>query len=299
MLEMVISSNFRQLLLQAYCTLETYGDNEVHIMLIVGIYFTLFKFNRPGDSKPIPQEPGPKRQKFGTGDSSTGQPKRRTAKDIDDSELAKLIPPECTSVLFPNAPVFVDAQDWDLQLSDAFRLALNGRLDKVSFQPCSLFDLRGAQYTPDIIDSVRPSNTFSLLVTRRFPQSLVEKAIANWYATAETEGGPKTPKPVRPNGFYYESPVGAEESPETPGYKGRAVTIGIRQSLPRAAKIEIGRDLFTLAGRQGNDEELGIGESSGTGNVSGDLQEGFGDEDFGESGEESWCRKGKRKAADM
>ena len=156
---MTISSNLRQLLLQAYCTFEAYGDSEVYIMFIVGIYFTLFKFNRPEDFKPLPQDPRPKRQKFGTGDSSTGKPKWKAAKHISDSQLAKLIPPECISVFYPQAPVFVNARDWDLQLSDAFRLALNDRLNEVEFQPCSLFDVQGAQYTPNVEYSVRPLNT--------------------------------------------------------------------------------------------------------------------------------------------
>lgn len=158
-----------KLLLQAYCTFEAYDDNEIHIMLIVGIYFTLFKFTRPDDFGPLPQEldPQPKRQKFETGDSRTGKPKWRAAKNISNSQLADLIPLKCISVLCPNAPVFINARDWDLQLSDAFRLALNDRLNEVKFQSCSLFDIRGAQYTPDITEYVRFLNTSS--VVRRSP----------------------------------------------------------------------------------------------------------------------------------
>ena len=141
-------------------------------MFIVGIYFTLFKFSRPDEFQPLPQESDPrsKRQKFETGDSKTGKPKWTAAKDISDFKLADLIPRECISIPYPNAPVFIDARDWDLQLSDAFRLALNDRLNEAKFQPCSLFDIRGAQYTPSVEDSVRPSNTLS--TTRHSPVPL-------------------------------------------------------------------------------------------------------------------------------
>lgn len=156
----IIASSVRQLLLQAYCAFQTYDEDEVHIMLIVGIYFTLFKFSRPDHFEPLLEEsdPEPKRQKFETGDSRTGKPKWKGAKSIDDSKLSDLIPLECISVLYPNAPVFIDPRDWDLQLSDAFRMALNDRLNEAKFQPCSLFDVRGAQYALGIEHSVRHSN---------------------------------------------------------------------------------------------------------------------------------------------
>ena len=168
---MSVSSNFRQLLLQAYCAFEAYEDNEVYVMLITGIYFTLFKFSRPGDFESLRLEPDPqpKRQKFKTGSSGAGQPKWRAAKSISDSRLASLIPLECVNVLYPNAPVFVDAQDWDLRLSDAFRLALNSQLNEVRFQPCSLFDLQGAQYTPSPEDSVRPPNGLFIICHSLIP----------------------------------------------------------------------------------------------------------------------------------
>ena len=141
-------------------------------MLIVGIYFTLFRFSRPDNLEPLPQESDPrhKRQKFETGDSRTGKPKWKAAKHIDDSRLADLIPPKYISVFYPNAPVFANARDWDLQLSDAFRLALNDRLNEVKFQPCSLFDVRGAQYTPNTEYLVRPLNNSAIV---RYSQVLL------------------------------------------------------------------------------------------------------------------------------
>lgn len=63
---------------------------------------------------------------------------------------------------YRNAPVFVDAQDRDLQLSDPFRLVLNDRLNGVKFQPCSLFGLQDAQCIPSIEDSMCPPNTSSI-----------------------------------------------------------------------------------------------------------------------------------------
>lgn len=128
----------------------------------------------------------------------------------------------------------------------------------------------------------------------------MEKEIAEWYTTAKSKSGARTPPPkVRPEGHYYESPIGIEESPETPGYKGRALGIGTRNSLPRAAKREVVLDFFTSAGRQGGDGESGIGESGVVGDAGGGLQEGFADESVTESVGGGRRQKGKRKAANM
>ena len=119
----------------------------------------------------------------------------------------------------------------------------------------------------------------------------MEEVIAKWYAVAKSKETSRTPKlkGARIDGFYYESPTGIDEESGSPGYKGRPSGIGVRQYLPRAAKRRIARDLFTSAGKQGDNGEVDIGG----------LQEEFWDEDVTESGDEGWRRKGKRKIADI
>ena len=164
-----ISLNLRQLLLQAYCTFSVYGQREVFIMLIPGVYFTVLKFKRPNGFKPLPQGPDSSNKKRklrdeerdaeerdaeDAGDRNTGEPECRTATKISNLQLVTLIPLEYVEVVYYNAPVFDDVQARDLRLSDAFRQALRDRLDDVNFQPCSLFNLRSAQYTPNDDDLV-------------------------------------------------------------------------------------------------------------------------------------------------
>jgi hypothetical protein len=157
-LDRAISLNLRQLLLQAYCTFSVYHQPEVFIMLISGTYFTLFKFKRPEDFEPLLQtlDTSNKKRKLGAEESTTGKPKCRAAKEIRNSQLASLIPLEYIEVIYHNAAVFDDIQAQGLHLSDAFRQALREQLDDVDFQPCSLFNLRSAQYAPSNDDLVRP-----------------------------------------------------------------------------------------------------------------------------------------------
>lgn len=149
-LDRIVSSNFRQLLLQAYCTFSAYKQREVFIMFISGVYFTLLKFKRPEDFKPLPQSPdiSNKKRKSEVEESDTGRPKCRAAKEIKNFQLTSVIPLECIQVVYRSAPVFDDIKARDLRLSVAFRQALRERLDDFNFQPCSLFDLCGAQYAP-------------------------------------------------------------------------------------------------------------------------------------------------------
>ena len=158
-LDRVVSLNLRQLLLQAYCTFSVYNQREVFIMLVSGVYFTLLKFERPEDFESLPQAPDTsnKKRKLEVEESVTGEPKCRAAKEINNSQLTSLIPLECIEVIYHSAPVFDDIQARDLRLSDAFRKALRERLDDVDFQPCSLFDLRSAQYVPSDDGLVRPT----------------------------------------------------------------------------------------------------------------------------------------------
>ena len=158
-LDRLISPNLQQSLLQAYCTFSVYSQHKVFIMLISGVYFTLFKFKRPEGFESLPQTPDTsnKKQKLEAEESSTGKPKCWAAKEISNSKLASLIPLEYVEVIYHNAPVFDDIQAQDLRLSDAFRQALRERLDDFNFQPCSLFDLRSAQYVLSNKDLVCPN----------------------------------------------------------------------------------------------------------------------------------------------
>ena len=124
----------------------------------------------------------------------------------------------------------------------------------------------------------------------------MEGGVVEWYTTAESKRALQTPPNTRSDKPYRESPTGIEQSPETPGYKGRAFGVGTRKSLPRAAKRKIVVDPLTSISGQGDDGGPGVGEPSGMENAG--LQEGFGDEDVTESAggvDRLW--KGKRKAA--
>ena len=158
-LNLAISQNFHQLLLQAYSTFSVYNQREVFIMLVPGAYFTMLKFKQPKDFKPLPQGPDTsnKKRKLRPEESGAGEPKYRAAVKINEAQLIALIPPECVEVIYHGAPVFDDIQARELRLSDAFRQALRERLDDVDFQPCSLFDLHSAQYVPGDRDLVRPA----------------------------------------------------------------------------------------------------------------------------------------------
>jgi len=159
-----VSLNLRQLLLQAYCTFSVYNQHEVFIMLVPGVYFTVLKFKRPKGFKPHPQGPDSSNKKRKLADEErdtggAGEPDCRAATNISNAQLVALIPSEYVEVIYHNAPVFDDVQARDLRLSDAFRQALWQRLDDINFQPCSLFDLRSAQYTPiddDLVSPIEP-----------------------------------------------------------------------------------------------------------------------------------------------
>lgn len=132
-------------------------------MLISGVHFTLFKFERPENFKPLPQVPrtSNKKRKLEVEGATTGEPKSQPAKEISDHQLTSLIPLEYVEVVCHGAPVFedIEAGGLELHLSDVFRQALHERLDGVTFQPCSLFNLHTAQYTPeddDIVCLIKP-----------------------------------------------------------------------------------------------------------------------------------------------
>ena len=150
------------MLLQAYCAFNVYNQREVFVMLVPGVYFTLLKFKRPEDFEPLARASGAsnKKRKLGAEEfATTGKPKCWAAKEISNSQLAKLIPLEYVEVMYHSAPVFEDIQARDVRLSDAFRQALRERLDDTTLQPCSLFDLHSAQYAPmdkDVVRSIEP-----------------------------------------------------------------------------------------------------------------------------------------------
>ena len=133
-------------------------------MLVSGVYFSVLKFNHPGSFKPLHQA-SKKGGKPEDNVSETGKPKSPVAGAITDAQLAALIPLEYVEVIHHNVPVFNDTQARGLHLSDAFRQALFERLNDINFQPCSLFNLRSAQYTQRAEDIVRPIEHCHLLLT--------------------------------------------------------------------------------------------------------------------------------------
>ena len=154
-----LTHHIRQLLLQAYCTFSAYNQHEVFIMLVSGVYFTLFKFTRPETFETLPQAPAASRKKRKLEAEEvadgTNEPSCQVAKEISNSKLMDMIPLEYVDVVYPRAPVFSDINAGELHLSDPFRQALHERLVDVNFQPCSLFDLHTAQYVPEDLGIVR------------------------------------------------------------------------------------------------------------------------------------------------
>ena len=243
-----ISLNLRQILLQAYCTFSVYGQREVFIMLVSGIYFTMLKFKCPKYFKPLPQgsNTSNKKRKLEHGKSeepgnpeeqeepATGKPECTVANRISNPQLVTLIPLEYIEVIYHNAPVFDDIQARDLRLSDAFRQVLRERLDDINFQPCSLFDLRSAQYIPNDEDLVSPIGSRLVRYSRASSQNTARDSISQWYLRARAEDCPKTPKQQRQP--YVESPIDNKEAPLSPEYKGKASGVGSRKSLQRKSK---------------------------------------------------------------
>jgi len=160
---MVIYSSVRQLPLQAYCTFKAHDGNEVYITLLESTYFTLFKFGRPDNFEPLPQEPDPqpKRQGLNLAILVLGSQSGERPRALETPSPLKWI-----SMRYLGAPVLVGAQDRDLQLSDPFHLVLNDRLDGDRVSALLIVWSPGAQYIPSIEGSVcliyRPSLSGSL-----------------------------------------------------------------------------------------------------------------------------------------
>ncbi|KAF9783486.1 hypothetical protein BJ322DRAFT_1071186 [Thelephora terrestris] len=257
-LQKSIKRTIRQLLLQAYSTFSVYNQPDVFIMLITGAYFTLFKFVRPDFFEPLPQAPeaSNKKRKLEAEEAITGKSRSRPAREIGDYQLIDLVPLENLEVVYHDAPVFedIEASDLGLHLSDAFRQALRERLDDVAFQPCSLFNLHTAQYTPTNVRMMSVKDT-----------------ISQWYSRARGQGPPKTPK--RPLNPYFDSPIDGEETFLSPEYRGRvrASGVGHRESLPRKSKDVTNslRDLNVFGGG----EDLGKWGLGAVGDAGGAYEE--------------------------
>lgn len=58
--------------------------------------------------------------------------------------------------------------------------------------------------------------------------------ISEWYSSRRTEYGLKTPN--RRHQPYFESPADGKEPLSSPGFKGTATGVGIRESLQRKSK---------------------------------------------------------------
>ena len=298
-----ISLNIRQLLLQAYCTFSVYGQREVFIMLVSGIYFTMLKFRCPNDFEPLPQgsntsnkkrkleprksgepgEPGEPKE------PATGKPECMAANRISNLQLDTLIPSEYVEVIYHNAPVLDDIQARDIRLSDAFRQALRERLDDINFQPCSLFDLRSAQYMPNDEDLVSPIELHLVRYSRASSQNKAKVSVSRWYSRARAEGCPKTPKQQRQP--YVESPINNKEAPLSPEYKGKAVGVGSRKSLQRMSKDVT--NFLRSANRQEEDANLDQVEDASSDQVedasSDQEEEASSDQEFLNAGGNTKC----------
>ena len=275
-LDSAIHLNLRQLLVQAYCVFSVYNQHEVFIMLVSGAYFSMLKFTHPEEFEPLPEEPVTphKKRKRQAKVSGSGEPKCQAAKDITNPQLVALIPPEHVEVIYHKAPVFDDTQARHLRLSDAFRQALRERLDDIDFQPCSLFDLRSAQYMQNDNDLVRMVEP-RVLRHSQPPQEAARHSISEWYSRAKAEVGPKTPHRTW-QGPYVESPINGnlKEALLSPEFKGKASGVGARRTLQRKSKDIV--NLFRSVSKQGRDTNSYQEVLSAEGNVGGSRQDEFG-----------------------
>ena len=148
-----LKSSIRQLILQAYCAFNIFEKKTISIMFICGPFFSLFRFTRPENLRPLPDgvaEPGPSSKKRKLDDQFAEYrntlTKLSTVKDTTNSQLSYMIPIDCVEVAYHAVPVFVDLRARHVHLSDGFRQALRECLDGIDLQPCSLFDLQAAQF---------------------------------------------------------------------------------------------------------------------------------------------------------
>ena len=157
-MRLALKASIRQLILQAYCAFNVFEKKTIYIMFICGTFFSLFRFTRPENLHPLPEEfsePGPSSKKRKLDDKSAeyrnALTRLSTVKETSDSQLSHTIPMDCVEVIYHVVPVFVDLRARQLHLSDGFRQALCQCLDGIDLQPCSLFDLQTAQFSREDI----------------------------------------------------------------------------------------------------------------------------------------------------
>lgn len=255
-----LRSSIRQLILQAYCAFNTFEKQSISIMFICGTLFSLFKFTRPKkfpSLSGVPAEPGPSSKKRKLDDQLAEHrdplTKLTTAKATTDSQLSDVIPLDCVEVVYHAVPVFVDLRAQHAYLSDGFRQALRECLDGIDLQPCSLFDLQTAQFSPEdartrlvcllgddiLIASVDP-----------FLQYDATEILATWYeeARAIPGGVSQTPsrKSEKSSPYDETSPIRhprtgevIPEAESSPGFKyqGRVTELDPRKPIPRKGKL--------------------------------------------------------------
>lgn len=162
--------SIRQLLLQAYCAFNAFDGDTVYIIFICGVYFSLFRFTRPGYLLPFPEEEmveaGPSSKKRRLDDQHEEHQheenqheehrheehhnvlkKFKRATDIKNPQLSQMLPLNCVEVVYHGVPVFEDIRAPKVHLSDGFRQALRDCLAGIDLQPCSLFELQTVQFS--------------------------------------------------------------------------------------------------------------------------------------------------------
>ena len=269
-------------------------------MLIPGVHFTLFKFQRPDLFEPLPQVPTTlnKKRKLEVAEETTDtetsaeKPKCRSTNETTNSQLTDLIPLENIEVIYHCAPVFEDYTTRELRLSDAFRQALHEQLVDVNFQPCSLFDLETAQYRPEDGYKVRLVN-YRLSDNHKIFQNDAVCSLYRWYSNIQT-GGHVLKTPERSYHPYIESPVGGKETPLSPEYQGKVLPkVSHRESIQRGSKDRT-NVLRLWDGIEGLEEEVLCAIA---GVSSGHQDSGRLDGEKGETGEVHQLQKGKSRVS--
>ena len=92
-------------------------------MLITGTFFTLFKFERPENFKPLQWRPKSNLSQQGQtpmdkGSKPPGKPNSPLLQEITNRHLINLIPRNCIEVVYFKAPVFRDLDAQQPELSN-------------------------------------------------------------------------------------------------------------------------------------------------------------------------------------
>lgn len=274
-----LNSSIRQLLLQAYCAFNTFNDNTVYIVFICGVYFSLFKFTRPGYLQPLPEvvEPGSssKRRRLDNqhGEYHETLKKLKSVKDISNSRLSDMVPLECVEVVYHCLPVFENIRDPQIHLSDGFRQALRDCLAGIKLQPCSLFELQTVQFSQAESGLVRSPGNLTVICIDLSTQNTGIWAFTSWYEAAKEMNRTPPRKSERRSVYDESSPIVhqrtgeviPERSPESRFvFKGGKIDVQPRMSLGRRVKSNSNKPVDgSDTGRDSNSGAKEEGEGEG------------------------------------